>query len=1118
MSAAPRSRTRNKFPLRRPWRRLWCERLEDRTVPSTFTVLNTNDAGPGSFRQAILDANANPGYDTIAFSISGSGVHTIQPLSQLPDITDTAGVLIDGYTQPRNDGSGLTASANTHAMTDPDPSDNAVLLIELDGSNAGSGAVGLSVTGGNSTIQGLVVNQFGGDGIHLWNAGGDTVRGNLVGTDPTGTAAAGNGGDGIHIDSGSSYNTIGGSSPDGRNIISSNAANGVLVTDATTTGNVIQGNYIGTDATGMSPLGNNTSPVVPGTYGNAGIHISDDGNGNIIGGTATGAGNLISGNLNQGILFTDGGGPGDRVQGNLVGVNAAGTGILFNGFNDVTVYGYSNLTIGGTEPGAGNIMNGSLFISGNGAVLQGNYFGTNPAGTAVFPNGGIDVYYSSHVLIGGTAPGAGNVIAGAIAQAIRVRGDSYNDVIQGNYIGTNPAGAVLGNTTGIYVGGAATDTLIGGTAPGAGNVIGCSMGGHGSSGVSTGYGIAFDGSDGPGGSITSGNVVQGNFIGTNAAGANLGNAGYGVVFYNYNQFNNTIGGTDTGAGNTIAFNGGGGVWLWWNAGTGNSIRGNSIHDNGGLGIHLYWNSDGPTLNDSVGHVGPNDFQNFPVLTSAVISGGATAVTGTLTSTPCSTFALDFYANAGADPSGYGQGEIYLGAVTVQTDANGNVTFTSPLPTLPPADGISYLSATATNLTTNDTSEFSADLAYLPTTAVSTTSLQQVLTADNPFPINVPADPGTVGGVVQAIDDLAAQNVTVSGVVNLNLASGTYSGETLSIPAGMTLFINGAPSDQLPTTIDPATPAFTVLSGTVVVSHVTFVTTGNAPTIQVSGGNLALRNDTVQSSVGASAPAIAVSGGSTVDLGTAASPGGNTINVNGTGPALVSTGVNFVSATGNTFQASGVVVAPPVATVGLTSSADPSVLDQPVTFTATVSVAAGAPTPTGVVTFVDRTTGAVLGNGSLAGNVARLTVAGLAVGGHTIAAVYNGDVHYITASTFLNQQVHYHFSGFLPPLAEDGSYHLGRTLPIKFLLTDYYGNFTSNLSAVVSLQIRQETGPGQPVGPAFNPAAAGGTGLRYDPTSHQFVFNWDTSGLTTGWYQIVLTLADGTTQTLDVWLK
>ncbi len=160
---------------------------------ATFTVTNTNDSGPGSLRQAILNANANPGLDAITFSIPGSGVHTITPLSALPTVTDP--VVIDGTTQPGYGNTGLP-------------------LIEISGTSAGVGANGLWITSGGCVVQGLAINRFqpqflvgGGNGILLQTGGGNFLYANFIGVAPGGTTAAGNGGDGVLI-SDSSGNTV----------------------------------------------------------------------------------------------------------------------------------------------------------------------------------------------------------------------------------------------------------------------------------------------------------------------------------------------------------------------------------------------------------------------------------------------------------------------------------------------------------------------------------------------------------------------------------------------------------------------------------------------------------------------------------------------------------------------------------------------------------------------------------------------------------------------------------------------------------------------------------------------------------------------------------------------
>ncbi len=237
---------------------------------ATFTVTNTNDSGAGSLRQAILDANASGGTDTIAFNIPGAGPHTIQPTSVLPNITDP--VIIDGYTQ-------LGASPNTNP---PGLGINAVLKINLDGSDTGSGAKGLVIAAGDSTVRGLVINRFGGWGIELVTNGGSLIEGNYIGTDVNGTADQGNFLYGVAIDD-APGNTIGGMAAGAGNVISGNDADGVYIWWGSATGNQVQGNLIGTDVTGTLDLGNSLDGV-----------FINGASGNTIGGTAGGAGNMIA--------------------------------------------------------------------------------------------------------------------------------------------------------------------------------------------------------------------------------------------------------------------------------------------------------------------------------------------------------------------------------------------------------------------------------------------------------------------------------------------------------------------------------------------------------------------------------------------------------------------------------------------------------------------------------------------------------------------------------------------------------------------------------------------------------------------------------------------------------
>jgi hypothetical protein len=175
---------------------------------TTFTVSNTNDAGAGSLRQAILDANANPGADIIDFNINGVGPHTIQPVSALPSITDP--VVIDGTSEPDFAGTPM---------------------VELDGTNAGS-AEGLHLLGGTSTIRGLVINRFELNGIDIGAfTTNNVIEGNYIGTDVTGTSALGNDGNGINIAE-SSGNMVGGLTAAARNVISGNNTHGVEIAAA----------------------------------------------------------------------------------------------------------------------------------------------------------------------------------------------------------------------------------------------------------------------------------------------------------------------------------------------------------------------------------------------------------------------------------------------------------------------------------------------------------------------------------------------------------------------------------------------------------------------------------------------------------------------------------------------------------------------------------------------------------------------------------------------------------------------------------------------------------------------------------------------------------------------
>jgi CSLREA domain-containing protein len=285
---------------------VWGPAATANTASATLIVNTTDDADDGtcdaahcSLREALVAANAVSGRNTIAFHILGAGPHTIRPTSALPTVTDP--VIIDGYTQPG-------ARPNTHR---PTLGTNAVLQIELDGSLAGLGVDGLRIVAGHSTVRGLCINRFS-DGIELAEAGGNVIRGNFIGTDVSGTVGLGNANNGIRIFL-SPGNSIGGIAPRARNVISGNAFMGIdIFSFGGETGNVIRGNFIGTDASGTVGLGNGTSGGLT-----SGVLINNV-PGNIIGGRTPGARNVISDNALDGVTIFGLGATNNRVDGNLI--------------------------------------------------------------------------------------------------------------------------------------------------------------------------------------------------------------------------------------------------------------------------------------------------------------------------------------------------------------------------------------------------------------------------------------------------------------------------------------------------------------------------------------------------------------------------------------------------------------------------------------------------------------------------------------------------------------------------------------------------------------------------------------------------------------------------------
>ena len=670
------------------------------TIPASniFTVTNTLDITsvgsttipPGSLRDAMTQINSVTGPALIQFNIpttdpgynAATNTFVIKPLSSgtpasqnifaLPAINHT--VTIDGYTQPG-------ASPNTLTT-----SDNAVILIRIDGS--------LSTTPGNdglipfdddgTTIRGLDFtgwtnygqnsgNSFGACGVEA-DGVGDFIEGNFLGTDTTGKTSIWNH-IGVFVDGGPLFGTapgniVGGTTPQARNLASGNAEAGILVlgiADQTR----IEGNFVGTDITGASLLPNSGDGL-----GTNGATIT-------FGGAMPGAGNLIAGNgtnVDVNDLLNGGLASNSLVQGNLIGTDGTGTKTqLFETTGVSILHNPQYITVGGTTPAARNIISGNtygVYVYDNSLYnnIQGNYIGTDITGTKPLGNvlqGYISGATTSSAIpaglnnIGGSVPGAGNVISGGASDGINISGTSQipagyglmaGNTIQGNFIGTDYTGKqpIPNQGNGVYLQSGATNNIVGGAEPGAGNLIA----------YNKENGVLID------------------------PGTVAGEPGTG---------NQTIA-------NTILSNGGAGVRI--NSGNQNRISQNSIFGNSALGINL--DGAGPNLNTNCQstNTGANDMQNAPVLTagsgSAYISATATdpnnntsqfsnavpaseagnvlSLLGTFNSTKSTKYTIEFFSSPSADTSGYGQGQTYLGSTTVTTDATCNATVNNPVNT------------------------------------------------------------------------------------------------------------------------------------------------------------------------------------------------------------------------------------------------------------------------------------------------------------------------------------------------------------------------------------------------------------------------------------------------------
>jgi hypothetical protein len=609
--------------------------------------VENNIIGPNAARTASLA----PPSALAGVRISGGGTTNVITLNKIEG-NNTEAVAIEG-----SDSNQVLANFIGSAL----------LPNGTDGILVGPFLVGPVMAGSNNNlISGNSIGNNTGNGLRIAGFGSHASDGNLV----TANFLLGNQGDGVRIETNANGNVVGGFIPEARNIIDGNFGAGVTLLGGAN--NTIAGNYIGVD-----PSGNVASPNGTAASPQPGVLVTTANN-------TIGPNNVISGNSGAGIEIQGAAATNNLVQGNRIGLNAAGTSALGNSGPGVFLNGAPGNTIGGMSPALGNVIsaNGAdgIRIAGSSAtanLVLGNLIGVDAAGSVARGNtgSGVSVSAAASTTIGGTVSGAGNVISGNTQNGVNLVAVT-GTLVQGNRIGTNAAGTgPLGNSQdGIHLMNA-VNNLIGGTTAGAGNVISGNL----RDGVRLGD------------VNTTGILVQGNFIGTNTSGSlALGNGGSGVFILQASG--NIIGGMAAGAGNTIGNNGVDGVLV--DTGTANAIQHNSIYGHtNGLGIALVNNG--------------NNSQPFPSLTYAASAAGSTTITGMLLGlTPNTSFTLEFFANAVANPSGFGEGQSYLGSLVVTTDGSGNATFTAMFMVGVPLG--QFVSATATD-PNNDTSQFAQNL-------------------------------------------------------------------------------------------------------------------------------------------------------------------------------------------------------------------------------------------------------------------------------------------------------------------------------------------------------------------------------------------------------------------------
>jgi hypothetical protein len=541
----------------------------------------------------------------------------------------------------------------------------------------------------------------------------------------------------------------------------------------------------------------NSNPVGTGTNAQLMIELdlTNGGSGGltIAGNSIVVRGLVINRSIGAGITLT---GLNDQVVGCFIGTNPAGTAAgPGNATDGVAIGGNGNKVGLGGSPAVNVISGNGTGIRASGGAqtvaVANNLIGTNAAGTAAIPNTSQGVVFANatgDIGLSGVGGDFGNVISGNLAEGVLVASASSNVFVINNNIGANAAGdAAIGNHgDGIAVTGG--HVIIGGHDANEPNFISGNFG----------HGVFLNG--GP-------NRLEGNRIGLLPNLSPSQNLSSGVAIAPFAN-DNVIGDAFiANAFNVIFNNGGNGVEVQGAGPTGglrNSISGNAIFNNGGIGIKL--GSGGiPTPNDAGdADTGPNTLLNYPVITSAAVSGGTLTVGGTLNSTPSSSFTVHVYSSSACDASGFGEGHSFLGALSATTDGTGNGTWGGTLPAVPGELEIT----TTTQDPVFNTSEFShcftATGGALPTISIGDVSQAEGNAGTTNFTFSV-----TI-------------SATANATVNFATADGTATaGSDYAANSGTVTFTSGGPLTQTvtvavngDTTVEPDETFFVNLSAPV----------------------------------------------------------------------------------------------------------------------------------------------------------------------------------------------------------------------------------------------------------------------------------------------------------------